>query len=141
MSVLVDSSVIVAFLHRRDRRHAEAGLLLRPVLDGSLGAAVISDFLVDEVLTFLVSRGATRSQLDHAIAFLLGDGDEPGAFALHGIGPDHFAEALRLIRRYRERALSFTDCTCIALMASAGITSIASFDHGFDGIVARRPAA
>jgi predicted nucleic acid-binding protein len=53
------------------------------------------------------------------------------------VGPDHFAEALGLLRRHRERRLSFTDCTSMAVMAAAGIAAIATFDKGFDGLVAR----
>lgn len=137
MSVLVDSSVLIAFLHRRDRMHEAATELLKPILDGASGMPAITDDLVDEVLTFLVAKGATRSHLDRAIAFLLGDGDARGPFALHRVGPDHFAKALDLLRRHRARQLSFTDCTSLAVMDSTGILTIASFDRGFDGLVAR----
>ena len=137
MSVLVDSSALIAFLHQRDRLHETAERLLAPILDGERGPAAITDDIVDEVLTFLVARGATRSHLDRAIGFLLGDGATPGAFVLHRVGPDHFAEALGLLRRHRERRLSFTDCTSMAVMAAAGIAAIATFDKGFDGLVAR----
>lgn len=137
MSVLVDATVVIAYLHRRDRNHAEAELLLKPLLAGERGSLAVTDDLVDEVLTFLVARGATRAQLDRAIGFVLGDGARLGAFVLHRVGPDHFAEALGLLRRHRERRLSFTDCTSLAIMGSAGIPAIASFDRGFDGLVER----
>lgn len=137
MTVLVDSSVVLGFLLKRDRAHGEAKAVMQDVLGGGRGLAAVTDYIVDEVLTFLVARRATRAQLDHAIAFLLGDGKEPGAFVLHRVGPDHFAEAIRLLRRHRERGLSFTDCTSLAVMASAGIPAIVSFDRGFDGLVER----
>lgn len=137
MSVLVDSSVVIAYLHRRDTMHAAAVAVLAPLLDGERGPCAVTDYLVDEVLTFLVARGATREQLDQAIRFVLGDGEEPGAFVLHRVGPDHFADALSLLRRHRERRMGFTDCTCLAVMDSLGIPAIASFDQGFDGQVER----
>lgn len=137
MSVLVDSSVIIAFLHRRDGMHSQAMDLLKPILAGERGPPSITDYIVDEVLTFLVARGVTRAQLDKAIRFLLGDGEAAGAFVLHRIGADHFAEALRLVRRHRERRLSFTDCSSVAVMDLAGLSIIASFDNGFEGIVPR----
>lgn len=137
MSVLVDSSVIIAFLHRRDGMHETADRFLPALLDGERGPPAVTDDIVDEVLTFLVAKGATRDHLDRAIAFLVGDGETPGAFVIHRVGPDHFAEGLRLIRRHRKRRLSFTDCTSLAVMASAGISAIASFDAGFDGLVTR----
>jgi hypothetical protein len=137
MSVLVDSSVLIAFLHRRDERHTAASLLLPRILDGERGVPAITDDIVDEVLTFLVARGASREQLDRAIAFLLGDGGERGPFVRHRVGADHFAEALRLIRRHRDRRLSFTDCTSLAVMESIGTRAIVSFDRGFDGLAER----
>ncbi len=137
MSVLVDTAVIVAYLHQRDSMHEVAEELLPPLLDGERGPPAITDDIVDEVITFFVAKGATRAQLDRAIAFMLGDGETAGAFVLHRVGPDHFAEALHLVRRYREHGLSFTDCTSLAVMASAGISAIASFDEGFDGLVTR----
>lgn len=137
MSVLVDTGVIVAYLHRRDTMHDVAEDLLPPLLDGARGPPSVTDDIVDEVVTFFVAKGATRAQLDRTIAFMLGDGEAPGAFVLHRVGPDHFAEALHLVRRYREHGVSFTDCTSLAVMASAGIPVIASFDKGFDGLVER----
>lgn len=137
MSILVDSSVIIAFLHRRDRMHAAGVRLLGPLLGGARGSPAITDDVANEVLTFLVVKGASRAQLERAIAFLFGDGSEPGPFVLHRVGPDHFAEALRLLRRLRERRLSFTDCTALAVMGASGIPVIASFDRGFDGLVER----
>ncbi|MGQ0534619.1 MAG: type II toxin-antitoxin system VapC family toxin [Methanobacteriota archaeon] len=137
MSVLVDSSVVIAYLHRRDRLHREACALMAPLLEGRRGSVGVTTDLVDEILTFLVARGATRAQLDRAVAFVLGDGREEGAFVLHRVGPDHFAEALRLLRRHRDRRLNFTDCTSLAVMGSVGMSTIVSFDAGFDGLVER----
>ena len=137
MSVLLDSSVIIAFLHRRDRMHDAAQDLMKPILSGTRGIPVITDYIVDEVLTFMVARGVTRPQLDRTIEFLLGNGTEPGPFLLHRVGADHFAQALHLLRRHRERRLSFTDCTSLSIMESVGVAAIASFDKGFDGFVER----
>ncbi|MDP2768167.1 MAG: hypothetical protein Q8O41_12100 [Candidatus Methanoperedens sp.] len=39
--------------------------------------------------------------------------------------------------KYADKKLSFTDCTTIGLMNSREIEYLASFDRGFDGIVAR----
>lgn len=137
MPILVDSGVLIAFLHRRDRRHHAGQEIMEPILRGEHGTPIVTDYVIDEVLTFLVAKGATRTQLDKAIAFVLSDGEEPGAFFLHRIEPDHFAEALQFVRRHRERRLSFTDCTCLAIMETLGIHTIASFDNGFDGLVTR----
>jgi predicted nucleic acid-binding protein len=38
---------------------------------------------------------------------------------------------------FRDRPLSFTDCTSMALVEKKGIRQIMSFDGGFDGLVLR----
>jgi len=39
--------------------------------------------------------------------------------------------------RYRDKKLSFTDCSIIELVKNKGIDHLASFYVGFDGIVSR----
>jgi uncharacterized protein len=137
MSVLVDTGVVLGFLLRKDRLHDAAEALLGPVLDGQAGEGIVTDYIVDEALTFLVGRGATAGDLDKAIAFLVGTAKAPGAFRVLKVDEGDFASALDLVRRHRDRGLSFTDCTSLAVMRSRGIPSIATFDRGFEGLAVR----
>jgi predicted nucleic acid-binding protein len=52
------------------------------------------------------------------------------------VSGDAFNAAWEL-KSLKERFLSFTDCTSLALMEKNGIKRIASFDSGFDGLVER----
>jgi predicted nucleic acid-binding protein len=53
------------------------------------------------------------------------------------VSEDILQAAWDKFRSLRDRPLSFTDCTSLALMEKNGIESIASFDPGFDGLVKR----
>ena len=50
---------------------------------------------------------------------------------------DIFELAWGKFKSHRERPMSFTDFTSIALMEEHGIKKIMSFDSGFDGLVSR----
>ncbi len=95
----------------------------------------MSDYVVDEVMAFLVARGASARNVRDAIAFVLGSEDEPSPFQLRFVSADAFAAAVVLLPRHRDRGLSFTDCTTLALMAATGVRKLATFDRGFDGLV------
>jgi len=53
------------------------------------------------------------------------------------VSGDAFNATWELLKSLKERFLSFTDCTSLALMEKNGIKRIASFDSGFDGLVER----
>lgn len=135
MSVLLDASVILGYLSPRLSSHGEVyRFVQQEMFSGARGRVMVTDYIVDEVLTFLTNRGATARDLDRATGFLLGD---PSDVAIRFVGPEDFATAAKLVRKFRDRRLSFTDCTSLAVMASDDIGAIASLDEGFDGLVPR----
>jgi len=48
LTVLVDTDWIVAFLHRADGRHSDAQKVAPQVFAGRWGAALITDYIVDD---------------------------------------------------------------------------------------------
>jgi len=136
MSVFVDTGVFVAFHNTRDTNHNRALELLRSIVDGELGTAYTSDYVFDEAVTAALVR--TRRP-ENALAvgrMILGELTAP-FLAILRLDDEAFKEAWRLFPQYAGRGLSFTDCSSIALMRTADIESIVSFDADFDGIVSR----
>jgi hypothetical protein len=136
MSVFVDTGVFVAFHNTRDTNHNRALELLRSIVDGELGTAYTSDYVFDEAVTAALVR--TRRP-ENALAvgrMILGELTAP-FLAILRLDDEAFKEAWRLFPQYAGRGLSFTDCSSITLMRTAGIESIVSFDSDFDGIVSR----
>lgn len=48
-----------------------------------------------------------------------------------------FDDAIRILPRSPDRALSFTDATTVALVRARGIDHVLSFDDDLDGLVDR----
>ena len=136
MRVFVDTGVFVAFHNTRDTNHSRALELVRSIVDGELGTAYTSDYVFDEAVTTALVR--TRRP-ENALAvgrMILGELTAP-FLAILRLDDEAFKEAWRLFPQYAGRGLSFTDCSSLTLMRTAGIESIASFDADFDGIVSR----
>jgi len=136
MRVFVDTGVFVAFHNTRDTNHSRALELVRSIVDGELGTAYTSDYVFDEAVTTALVR--TRRP-ENALAvgrMILGELTAP-FIAILRLDDEAFKEAWRLFPQYAGRGLSFTDCSSLTLMRTAGIESIASFDADFDGIVSR----
>jgi predicted nucleic acid-binding protein len=133
MSILLDTSFVVAAGYPDDRNSPRATELLREIVTGSFGAAFVTDYVVDEALTLVWARTRRSGLVRHMADFLLAPDpcDRPGRLVF--VGEAAFHEAARQHRNRHDR-LSFTDCTSLAVMAEHGISAIATFDRGFEGL-------
>jgi len=136
MSVFMDTGVFVAFHNTRDTNHNRALELLRSIVDGELGTAYTSDYVFDEAVTAALVRTRRPENALTVGRMILGELTAP-FLAILRLDDEAFKEAWRLFPQYAGRGLSFTDCSSITLMRTAGIESIVSFDADFDGIVSR----
>jgi len=139
VTILVDTDVLVSFINRSESRHPQAAELLRRTWEGGWGAPIITDFVLDEALTLLMSRSARLDFADRLLKMAL-EPLAPGAnplLPLVRVSDTAFAAAIPLYRRHFRRGLSFTDCTTLAVIAERGVDLLASFDRGFDGLAAR----
>ena len=92
-----------------------------------MGEPVITDYILDEVVTFVRKRkGATAS-----IEMLDAITHSP-RLRLVKVETRHFEAGLQLFRTYE--GLSFTDAVSVAVMRDLDIEVIYSFDSDFDGI-------
>lgn len=136
MTVLLDTSVLVAFLHAGDPQHTAADRLMTRVLRGELGVPVSCDYVLDEGLTVLRRKVGRREVSQKFAAMFTGTEDRRAPLTVRFLARDHVLRALELHFEHFERGLSFTDCAVVALAEELG-APVASFDKGFDGIVPR----
>lgn len=137
MSVVIDTSVLVAFLHSKDSRHRDAVHLLRRVWRGELGHPVSLHDVLDEGLTVLQRRRvATETCQGFARLFVPDAQSDQARLALAVVDDDRRRRALGLFFERYDRGLSMTDCL-LATVARDLDSPVASFDGGFDGIVQR----
>ena len=139
MTVLFDTDVLVAFLNHRDGRHETAAHMVREISSGRWGTPLITDYVLDEALTLLMARGAGLAAADRLLSMVAAksEGGAGPRLLIWRVDESVFSEAILLFRRHFARGLSFTDCTTLALVGAMGVDFVASFDHGFDGLVSR----
>jgi len=133
MAVFIDTGIFVALRNADDDFHDRSKELMRRALKGEFGRTYTSDYVIDEALTTALVR--TKK---HALALDLGRYimESPRITKLR-VNEDIFEKAWEKFKLFKDRPLSFTDCTSLALIEKSGIKQIMSFDSGFDGRVPR----
>lgn len=134
MSVLLDTSVLVAAANPQDRNGDRAVEILREIASTEHGAPFLTDYVVDEALTLAWVRTRRSKVVLQLADWLLASDPRRRPGQLLFVAEDAFGEAARLHRRHHAR-LSFTDCTSLAVMTGYRIDQIATFEAGFDGLV------
>ncbi len=133
MAVFIDTGIFVALNNTVDVNHSRSKELFKQALKGEFGRIFTSDYVIDEALTVAFAR--TKR---HDLAMDLGTYiiESPRITKLW-VGQDSFKQAWERFRLLKDKRLSFTDCTSIALIDMRAIKQIMSFDCGFDGLVRR----
>ena len=137
MTVVVDTSVIVAAFNERDARHDRAREIMEEVRLGRHGEAFTTDFVLDEVVTVLLARTGRHEKAVQALDFVVPSDRAEAWIALELLGEDAFFRALEAFRRSGRRELSFTDWTTVGIVRDGRADAVVSFDEDFDGLVAR----
>ncbi|MDD5616031.1 MAG: PIN domain-containing protein [Candidatus Methanoperedens sp.] len=130
MSILIDTSALIAARNAEDRNHKIAVNNMTSALKGEYGKVFISDYIFDEAVTLAYMRTGSKR-----FAFDIGLFARARPITMRFIEPIDFDRAWELYRQYDDKNLSFTDCTNIALMERLDIESVFTFDSEFKGIV------
>lgn len=136
MTVLLDTSVLLAYFHKGEPRHAAARTLMHRILRGEHGTPLASLEVLDEGLTTLRRRRAGEAACKAFASLMFPAGQGRPAVRLVAADLEQTRRALALFFERYDRQLSMTDCI-LATLARDHRASIASFDQGFDGIVER----
>jgi predicted nucleic acid-binding protein len=122
MSVIVDTGLWYAGVVPGDPRHAELMAWHRK----NSAPLVTSDYIIDETLTLLRSRGM------HARAVALGRRLlDLSAIKIHFLTERDIRAAWAVFRDQPSRNWSFTDCTTKVVMDRLHIKRVLTFDHHF----------
>lgn len=137
MAVIIDTGFLIALRNRGDAHHSRANAVAAQIWDGRHGRAVISDYIVAEVLNFM-SRGQARAERVRQMLDEMLGRTEDAWLDLLRIDPETFDASVRLFEGLgMKRGFSFTDCSSVVLARALNAEGVASFDAGFDGVLAR----
>jgi len=124
--IFVDTGAWYALRAPDDRFHEDAVVFYDQVKAGRFGSLVVSDYILDETATLLMSSkggGVAARFLDEALA--------SRSLRLIWIDPDLFHEAAKSFKSRAENGWSFTDCTSFQLMHRLGVKNAFAFDKHF----------
>ncbi len=130
MSLLIDTSALIAARNADDKNHKKALRIMTPALKGEYGRVFISDYIFDEAVTLAYIRTGYKK-----FAHDIGSFARAKPINFRFIEPVDFDRAWELYHQYDDKNLSFTDCTNIALMERLDVETLFTFDMGFKGLV------
>jgi len=119
--ILVDSCVWIAEKNQSDQSHKKVCLLLPRIKNGEYGKPMVSDYIIDEVLTYLNRKAGHKIALE-ALQFF-----ELEEIRIEKVNGEIIKDASRIFRDFD--ALSFTDATTVAIMKKKTISYIATLDR------------
>ena len=120
--IFVDTGGWFAYLIPTDLDHATAAAWMI----ANRTPLLTTDYVIDETLTLLRSRGQNRIAVDFGTLVFAGQ-----MATIHYLTSAEIAAAWNVFHRYADKYWSFTDCTCKVIMESFAITSAFSFDQHF----------
>ena len=136
-AVFVDTGGWMACADQADPAHAACTAARDATLEAGR-TLVTTDFVVDETLTLI------RFRLGLAAAHAWWQQiDRSARLRWERVESDRFQRAWNLFFQYRDKDVSFADCTSIAVMRELKLTTVITTDHhfhqvGFDVLPARR---
>ena len=123
--ILLDSSFLVAVEVATDQNHEYAIKLMDKIINGEFGDAIISDYIFDETISVTFNKTKALSK-----AILVGESLNKSCNLLK-VSEVIFNKSWETFKKQKNKKLSFTDCTNLALMKEHNIKYIANFDKEF----------
>ena len=123
----LDTTVFIAAAFPKEKHHKEGRVIIASVEEGAPGKPVVTDYILDEVATFIRKRKSAAASIETLGAILYSP-----HLRFVKVEDRHFEAGLQLFRIYER--LSFTDAVSVAVMRDLDIEVIYSFDSDFDGI-------
>jgi predicted nucleic acid-binding protein len=128
--IVLDSSFLVAFHNAGDVHHAAAEHLMKRLLDGEWGPALLLEYVFLEVVTVL------RMRLDLPTAASVGETLLRAREVEFVPCSEVFLQAFDVFRLERGTTLSFADAAITAVARRHPPGFVATFDADFEGLEA-----
>ncbi|MHA1745163.1 MAG: type II toxin-antitoxin system VapC family toxin [Promethearchaeota archaeon] len=127
MSFFVDSGVWIAAFNKKDEHHSVASKIIPHILQEQFEKVYISDYVFDEVTTYIRKKISPEASILVAEAMLNSQQIE-----IIFVSEKFFNASYHIFKMYDQ--LSFTDASIVVLMKNRKISYLYSFDSGFDSI-------
>lgn len=125
----VDTSAWVALAFRRDQYHKEASRHYADMRKQAI-LSVTSDYILDETLTILRSRGLNMESLSKFFKSVQ-EAKELGKMRILFVDEIVFYKAWNIFETYADKDYSFTDCTSFVIAERLKVDYSFTFDKHF----------
>ncbi|MGQ4834034.1 MAG: type II toxin-antitoxin system VapC family toxin [Candidatus Asgardarchaeia archaeon] len=125
--LLVDSNIFIAAFNPRDKHHKVGKEYLIAIEEGKLGKVVITDYILDELLTYIRKKLGFKISLE-VLERILSDEN----ITIEKIDKKDFDLAIFFFEELKN--LSFTDSTIIAFMKNRNIKKLLTLDSDFKAV-------
>lgn len=126
--LFIDTNALFAYFYRESSHHEEARAAIKAIGSGDLlyNPLVTNQYVLDEVVTLLLSRADTRAAHEALESIL----DEP-TFRVLDVGSELVKQATEQFRRYDDQAISLTDHVIAVQADERGIDHLFTYDGDF----------
>lgn len=122
--IFLDSSALVAMADRRDPDHRSVADFIQAIKDQV--SLITTDYVLDETVTVVKKR------YDYELAVHLGRKLRASEFCrYHILSPEDETATWAIFEKYQDKAWSYTDCSCLAIMQRLDIAEVLSLDTHF----------
>ena len=124
--IFVDTTIWASGIDASDTLHRDGAAVMKALASGDLAHALTTDFVLDETLTLLRTRGGNPKSIVKAINDIVSS----SALTLVFVDDVLFRAALQTYEKYER--LSFADAVTLTVMHQRRIREIFSHDQDFD---------
>lgn len=137
--ILFDSGPLLAYVNDKDPHHKSAINLMTEALKGNFGRLVVSNYIIDEVLTLSSVRTKSCSYGEEILKTIRAEKADKRIFFEVTLQNEMLTKTEELFKKYCSKGLSFTDCSLIAVYELLDIEYLATFSTEFKGLVTTIP--
>ena len=127
MQFFVDSGIRIAAFNKKDKHHKAASKIIQHLLDEQIDKVYISDYVLDEVTTYIKKKIRPEASILVAEALLDSQNIE-----IIFMNEKLFNASYHMFKMYDK--LSFTDASIVVIMKNRNLRFLYSFDGGFDSV-------
>ena len=129
MKLFLDTSGLLSVFDRSDENHSVCSQFWEKLIQQKIYEPVISDYVLDELVTTILSRvsHARALQVLDTLLQLI----DRARMSLVWIDNTYFFQARTIFERYHDQEFSFTDCTSFAICQGQSIQDAFALDRDF----------
>ena len=127
MKFFIDSCIFIAAFNQKDIHHQAAKKILVAITTGKIKNIYLSDYVFDEVVTYLKKKMSSEVAIQASEALL-----NSHHLNFLYMNEQIFNATFHILKMYDD--LSYTDSSIVVMMKNYQIQYVYSFDSGFDGV-------